>query len=156
MWKTGHSLIKQKMKEEKAALAAEVSGHIFFADRYFGFDDATYAACRLLEILSATKKSVSSLLEGIPKVVTTPEIRMECPDDIKFKVVERAVAYFKKEFPVIDIDGARFQFPGGWGLVRASNTQPALVMRFEAPTQERVAEIKTRILDVLARIREEI
>jgi len=156
MWKAGHSLIKQKLKKEKAALAAEVSGHIFFADRYFGFDDAVYAACRLLEILSATGKSVSALLEGVPKRVITPEIRMECPDDVKFKIVEKAVAYFKKEFPVIDIDGIRFQLSDGWGLVRASNTQPALVLRFEAPTQKRVEEIKTWVLDVLAQIRKEV
>jgi len=142
MWKTGHSLIKDKMKKEGALLAGEMSGHMFFADRYFGFDDAIYASCRLLEILSKTGKKVSELLEGIPQTFITPEIRVECPDDVKFKIVEQVTEYFRREYPVIDVDGMRVQFPDGWGLVRASNTQPALVLRFEAASQERLGEIR--------------
>jgi phosphomannomutase/phosphoglucomutase len=142
MWKTGHSLIKAKMKEEDAALAGEMSGHIFFADRYFGFDDATYAALRLLEILSRGDQKLSALLADVPPTFTTPEIRVECPDDIKFDVVRRVTETFKKSYEVIDIDGMRVVFDDGWGLVRASNTQPALVLRFEALSEARLAEIR--------------
>jgi len=142
MWKTGHSLIKDKMKKEGALLAGEMSGHMFFADRYFGFDDAIYASCRLLEILSKTGKKVSELLEGIPQTFITPEIRVECPDDIKFQIVEQATEYFRQEYHVVDVDGMRITFSDGWGLVRASNTQPALVLRFEAASQERLGEIR--------------
>jgi phosphomannomutase/phosphoglucomutase len=149
MWKTGHSLIKQKMKKENAELAGEMSGHMFFADRYFGFDDAVYASCRLLEILSSTGKKISDLLSDVPITATTPEIRLACPDHIKFRVVERVTAYFKQHHDVIDIDGVRVLFPDGWGLVRASNTQPALVLRFEAMTEERLVEIRERVESVL-------
>lgn len=142
MWKVGHSPIKAKMKEEGAALAGEMSGHIFFADRYFGYDDAIYAGARLLEILSNTDQPLSGLLAGVPPMVATPEIRVECPDEKKFSVVEQLVAAFKQEYSVIDIDGARILFDGGWGLVRASNTQPALVLRFEAKDQERLQQIR--------------
>jgi phosphomannomutase/phosphoglucomutase len=142
MWKTGHSLIKEKMKEEKASLAAEMSGHIFFADRYFGFDDAIYASCRLLELLSMTDKKLSRLLEDVPRTVFTPEIRVDCPDEIKFKVVEKVKDDLKRDHPIIDVDGVRVQFADGWGLVRASNTQPALVLRFEALTEKRLSEIR--------------
>jgi len=142
MWKTGHSLIKEKMKEERASLAAEMSGHVFFADRYFGFDDAIYASCRLLEILSKTDRKLSRLLEDVPKTVFTPEIRVDCPDEIKFKVVEKVKDELKKDHPIIDVDGVRAQFGDGWGLVRASNTQPALVLRFEALTEKRLTEIR--------------
>ncbi len=142
MWKTGHSLIKEKMKEEKASLAGEMSGHIFFADRYFGFDDAIYASSRLLEILSKTDRKLSRLLEDVPKTVFTPEIRVDCPDEIKFKVVERVRDELKKDHPIIDVDGVRAQFGDGWGLVRASNTQPVLVLRFEALTEKRLTEIR--------------
>lgn len=152
MWKTGHSLIKQKMKEEKAELAGEMSGHIFFADRYFGFDDAVYASCRLLEILSATGKKLSELLADVPETYTTPEIRVECPDHIKFNVVRKVTAYFRERYDVIDIDGVRVLFPDGWGLVRASNTQPALVLRFEAMSAERLDEIKELVEGVLRRL----
>lgn len=145
MWKTGHSLIKDKMKKEKAVLAGEMSGHIFFADRYFGYDDALYAGLRLLEIISKTGKKVSELLEGVPPAFATPEIRVECPDDIKFKVVEGVREILKKEYEVIDIDGVRIEFPDGWGLIRASNTQPALVLRFEAESKERLDEIRSLI-----------
>jgi phosphomannomutase/phosphoglucomutase len=154
MWKTGHSLIKKKMKETGAELAGEMSGHMFFADRYFGFDDATYAACRLLEILSATKKPLSQLLVGVPATFNTPEIRVDCPDEKKFEVVRRVTEYFKARFDVIDIDGVRVLFSDGWGLVRASNTQPALVLRFEAMTEARLGEIRTMVETVLADIRD--
>jgi phosphomannomutase/phosphoglucomutase len=152
MWKTGHSLIKQKMKEEKAALAGEMSGHIFFADRYFGFDDATYASLRLLEIMSATGKKLSELLADIPETFSTPEIRVACPDHIKFDVVKQVTDYFRERHDVIDIDGVRVLFPDGWGLVRASNTQPALVLRFEAMSQERLTEIQELVEGVLRNI----
>jgi phosphomannomutase/phosphoglucomutase len=145
MWKTGHSLIKNKMKVEKAALAGEMSGHIFFADKYFGYDDALYAGLRLLEIISKTGKKVSELLEGIPPAISTPEIRVECPEEIKFRVVEKVKEELKKDYEVIDIDGVRIEFPDGWGLIRASNTQPALVLRFEAETKERLEEIRSLI-----------
>jgi phosphomannomutase/phosphoglucomutase len=149
MWKVGHSLIKAKMKEEKALLAGEMSGHLFFADRYFGYDDAIYAGARLLEILSNTRGSLSDLLSGIPKMVNTPEIRMECPDDKKFRVVARLAEEFKKEYHVIDIDGARVLFPDGWGLVRASNTQPVLVLRFEASNQESLRRAQDLVMEKL-------
>jgi phosphomannomutase/phosphoglucomutase len=153
MWKTGHSLIKKKMKEENAELAGEMSGHMFFADRYFGFDDATYASCRLLEILADSGKKLSELLKDVPRTFTTPEIRVECPDNVKFNVVEKVTAYFRKEYNIIDIDGVRVLFDDGWGLVRASNTQPALVLRFEAMTEERLNEIRTLVESVLEDIK---
>ena len=142
MWKTGHSLIKAKMKAVQAELAGEMSGHMFFADRYLGYDDAVYAACRLLEILSGSEKTVSALIADVPKTFSTPEIRVDCPDHKKFAVVEKATALFKSLYDVIDIDGVRIVFDDGWGLVRASNTQPALVLRFEALSENRLAEIK--------------
>jgi phosphomannomutase/phosphoglucomutase len=142
MWKAGHSLIKEKMREEKAVLGGEMSGHIFFADRYFGYDDAIYASCRLIELLSKTDKKLSQLLSDVPKTLITPEIRVDCADEIKFKVVETVKETLRKNYPVIDVDGVRVKFEDGWGLVRASNTQPALVLRFEALTQDRLSEIK--------------
>lgn len=142
MWKTGHSLIKSKMKEEKALLAGEMSGHIFFADRYFGYDDAIYAGLRLAELLAEQDKPISELLSDLPQTFSTPEIRVDCPDDLKFKVVDEAVKWFKIHYDTIDIDGARITFKDGWGLVRASNTQPVLVSRFEAQSHERLAEIQ--------------
>ena len=145
MWKTGHSLIKEKMKEEKAALGGEMSGHIFFADRYFGYDDAIYASCRLIELLSKTDRKLSQLLDDVPKTVITPEIRIECPDEIKFKVVKKVKEELKENHPVIDVDGVRVRFEDGWGLVRASNTQPVLVLRFEALTERKLQEIKKLI-----------
>ncbi len=145
MWKTGHSLIKKKMKEENAVLAGEMSGHMFFSDRYLGYDDALYATCRLLEIMADTGRTVSQLIEDLPETFTTPEIRVECSDDIKFDVVERIVRQFKEKYEVIDIDGMRALFEGGWGLVRASNTQPALVLRFEAATETRLNEIRNEV-----------
>jgi phosphomannomutase/phosphoglucomutase len=142
MWRTGHSLIKEKMREEKAALGGEMSGHIFFADRYFGYDDAIYASCRLIELLSKTDQKLSQLLSDVPKTLITPEIRVDCPDEIKFRVVETVKEALKKNYAVIDVDGARVKFEDGWGLVRASNTQPVLVLRFEALTQDRLGEIR--------------
>ncbi len=142
MWKTGHSLIKSKMKESKAALAGEMSGHIFFADRYFGFDDAIYAAMRVYEIASAHNGPLSSLLSDLPKVVATPEIRIDCQEDLKFKLVERAKEILRPGQKVTDIDGVRIDFEDGWGLLRASNTQPVLVMRYEAVSDRRLNEIR--------------
>lgn len=152
MWKTGHSLIKQKMKEEGAELAGEMSGHMFFKDRYLGFDDAIYASCRLLEILTRTGKKISELLADVPKTFTTPEIRVACPEDLKFKVVEQVTNYFRDNYDVIDIDGVRVLFDDGWGLVRASNTQPVLVLRFEAMSKLRLLEIRELIESKLAEI----
>ena len=158
VWKTGHSLIKTKMKETGALLAGEMSGHIFFADRYFGYDDALYASLRLLEILAADPRPLAEMLADVPKTETTPELRVDCPDAIKFDVV-RAVTerYKQKGYDVLDIDGARISFPGAgaapkWGLVRASNTGPILVMRFEAGTAAELAEIRG---DVEAAVAEE-
>jgi phosphomannomutase / phosphoglucomutase len=142
MWKAGHSLIKSKMKEVHAIFAGEMSGHLFFGDRYFGYDDAIYAGARLLEILTRKPVTVRELLSGVTVMVNTPEIRMDCPDDKKFQVVARLVEEFKKEYEVIDVDGARVLFDGGWGLVRASNTQPVLVLRFEAVNKKRLNEIR--------------
>jgi len=153
MWKTGHSLIKKKMKEEKAELAGEMSGHMFFADRYFGYDDAIYASCRLLEILTDTGKTISQLLSGVPKTYSTPEIRVECPDDKKFSVVKRATEFFRERYPIIDIDGVRILLDDGWGLIRASNTQPALVLRFEATSAPRLSEIRHLVESTLEDIK---
>jgi len=153
MWKTGHSLIKSKMKESGALLAGEMSGHMFFADRYFGYDDAIYASCRLLEILSKTGKSLSELLADVPKSYTTPEIRVDCPDSKKFELVDRLKNEFSKHYTIIDVDGVRIVFDDGWGLVRASNTQPALVLRFEAQSKERLEEIQTMVESAIAKFR---
>ncbi|MBN21597.1 MAG: phosphomannomutase [Bdellovibrionaceae bacterium] len=143
MWKTGHSLIKSKMKETKALLAGEMSGHIFFADRFFGFDDAVYAATRIFEILSHTDKTLSQLIEDLPPVVNTPEIRVDCEEEKKFALVEETKARLKEtEYQINDIDGVRVDFGDSWGLVRASNTQPVLVLRFEAPTENRLNEVR--------------
>jgi phosphomannomutase/phosphoglucomutase len=145
MWRAGHSLIEEKMREEKAALGGEMSGHLFFADRYFGFDDAIYASCRLVELLSKTDKKLSQLLSDVPKTFITPEIRVDCPDEAKFRVVETVRESLRKDYPVIDVDGVRVKFEDGWGLVRASNTQPVLVLRFEALTQDRLNWMKSLI-----------
>ncbi len=152
MWKTGHSLIKKKMKEVRAELAGEMSGHMFFADRYYGYDDAVYAACRLLEILAAQGRTIGQLLADVPKTFNTPEIRVDCADHIKFEVVRQATEYFQQRENVIDIDGARILFGDGWGLVRASNTQPALVLRFEALSEKRLSEIRQTVESVLEKI----
>lgn len=141
MWKTGHSLLKAKMKEEHSPLAGEMSGHIFFSDGYFGFDDAIFGSGRLMQILTQSGKTMAQLHDEVPAFVSTPEIRIDATDEDKFNVVADLVAYFKKSYQVIDIDGARVLFGDGWGLVRASNTQPVLVIRFEAKTQERLNQI---------------
>lgn len=145
MWKAGHSLIKQKMRETGALLAGEVSGHLFFSDRYFGYDDAIYAACRLMEMRSQDDRPLSSYLSRLPKAHTTPEIRIDCPDNIKFDIVERCRAHFSTRHKTIDIDGVRILFDGGWGLIRASNTQPALVLRCEAESSTRLQEIRQEV-----------
>lgn len=138
VWKTGHSLIKTKMKQEHALLAGEMSGHLFFADRYPGYDDAIYAAVRLLEIIASTGKGLSELLADVPHTFVTPEIRFDCPDALKFRVVQSVLAHYRATHKVLDIDGARIDFgDGAWGLCRASNTQPVLVLRFEATTEAR-------------------
>lgn len=152
MWKTGHSLIKSKMKETGALLAGEMSGHLFFADRYFGFDDAIYAGCRLVEILVKENRPLSSFFTGLPKTYVTPEIRVDCPDDRKFTVVEKCRDYFSDKYKTVSIDGVRILFDDGWGLIRASNTQPALVLRFEANRPERLAEIKAYVSGVLEKV----
>jgi phosphomannomutase/phosphoglucomutase len=151
MWKTGHSLIKAKMKEEHAVLAGEMSGHMFFADRYFGYDDAIYAACRLLELLADSSAPLSRMLSDIPPTFVTPEIRIPCDDDKKFEVVEKIKSQFCRSHRVIDVDGARIVFPNGWGLVRASNTQDVLVMRFEADTQANLDAIRAQVENVVLR-----
>jgi phosphomannomutase/phosphoglucomutase len=156
MWKVGHSLIKQKMKQEGALLAGEMSGHIFFAHRYFGYDDAIYAGLRLCEQLSRGSETLESLVDRLPKLVSTPEIRSDCADDVKFEVVRRLAERLKKQHKVVDVDGVRVVFPDGWGLVRASNTQPALVLRFEAKTQERLGEIQKHILAELDAVKQEV
>lgn len=149
MWKTGHSLIKSKMRETGALLAGELSGHMFFADRYFGYDDAIYAAARLTELISNSNIAISEHLPEFSKSFTTPEMRIDCEDNEKFSVVNRVKDHFIKLYPVNDIDGVRISFNDGWGLVRASNTGPALVLRFEAKTKERLDEIKQEVEGVI-------
>jgi len=151
MWKTGHSLIKAKMKETGAALAGEMSGHLFFADRYYGFDDALYAACRLMEIVALSGKPLSALLSDLPRTVVTPEIRFDCPDELKFDVVRQAAQELRARHETVDVDGVRVLFPNGWGLVRASNTQPVLVMRFEATTAEFLQQYREEVESVVER-----
>lgn len=153
MWKTGHSLIKSKMKETGALLAGEMSGHIFFSDRYFGFDDGIYAALRFYEIAAASHPApVSGLISGLPEAFATPELRVDCPDDKKFLVVERVRKVLSKKYPTIDIDGVRADFGSAWGLVRASNTQPVLVLRFEAPSERRLSEIRREVETLVAQV----
>jgi phosphomannomutase / phosphoglucomutase len=145
MWKAGHSLIKAKMKEEHALLAGEMSGHIFFAHRWLGFDDGIYASARLLELLTWARGPLSGLLADVPRTFSTPELRRDCPEHLKFEVVRRAQEWFAARHPAVTVDGVRVLFPDGWGLVRASNTQPLLVLRFEARTAERLAEIRALV-----------
>ena len=167
MWKTGHSLMKAKMKEESAVLAGEMSGHMFFADRYFGYDDAVYASCRLIEILAKGTQPLSALVSDLPKTVVTPEIRVDMPDTVKFDVVQRIQARFERYLKtkqglgpsqlvlrdLVTIDGVRAVFEHGWGLIRASNTQPALVLRFEATSSERMNVIRRIVEGELAEAR---
>jgi len=161
MWRTGHSLIKSKMKETQAALAGEMSGHIFFKHRYYGFDDGVYAGGRLLEILSHTQQPLSRLLADVPKTVSTPEIRFDCAEAIKFKLVQRVVEFFRTQsqqqgFQLIAIDGARLEWPDGWGLVRPSNTQPILVLRFEAQNEARLQQIQRYFEQHISRLKTEL
>jgi len=142
MWKTGHSLIKDKMKETHAPLAGEMSGHMFFSEGFYGHDDALYGAARLLRILADSGKTVRQLLADVPNFVSTPEIRVEVPEEKKFGLVDRAVEHFRGTHDVIDVDGARVLFGDGWGLIRASNTQPVLVARYEASSPQRLAAIQ--------------
>jgi phosphomannomutase/phosphoglucomutase len=154
MWRTGHSVIKARMKELSAPLGGEMSGHLFFADRYYGYDDAMYASCRVIELLVREGRPMSELASRLPKTIVTPEIRVECADEQKFGVVERLQAFFRDArkrpgaFPlpildVIEVDGIRVRTPHGWGLVRASNTQPVLVLRFEADTEPHLSAIRS-------------
>lgn len=152
MERAGHSIIKSRMKETGAVLAGEMSGHIFFADRFYGFDDAAYAGARLLEILSKTDKKLSELFDGIPETYSTPELRVDCPDETKFEVVAKVAQHFSQTNKVITIDGARIIFDHGWGLVRASNTQAILVLRFEAVSQEHLDAIKKDVDRFLATV----
>ena len=154
MWKAGHSLIKAKMKETHAILAGEMSGHMFFADRYFGYDDAIYASIRLLELLAQATQPLSALLADLPQIVATPEIRVDCPDEKKFEIAERAKEYFRKHYDIVDVDGVRIKFSEGWGLIRASNTQPALVLRFEAKTPDKLKEYRGIIEDKLKELQD--
>jgi phosphomannomutase/phosphoglucomutase len=156
MWKVGHSLIKEKMKAERAVLAGEMSGHMFFAHRYYGFDDAIYAAARLCELLSRGDARLADLVDTLPLLHNTPEIRLPCPDEAKFEVVRRAVERFRGRFDVVDVDGARVRLDGGWGLVRASNTGPVLVLRFEAESAARLAEVRALVEGELSAILREL
>jgi phosphomannomutase/phosphoglucomutase len=156
MWKTGHSLIKKKMKEEGALLAGEMSGHIFFKHRWFGFDDGIYSSARLLELLSRTSAPLSTLLSDVPKTYASPEIRVDCPEDKKFELVKRAQAWFTSKYDAVTIDGVRVKFSDGWGLVRASNTQPILVLRFEATSEKRLKEIEALVTGKVEELKKEI
>jgi phosphomannomutase/phosphoglucomutase len=149
MWKTGHSLIKDKMKQLNAPLAGEMSGHMFFAEGFYGHDDALYGAARLLRIVAASGQSMQEMLSDVPSFESTPEIRVDCPDELKFDVVARAVRHFRASREVIDVDGARVLFGDGWGLIRASNTQPVLVTRYEARSRERLDAIQREMEDWL-------
>jgi phosphomannomutase/phosphoglucomutase len=153
MGKVGHSLIKSKMKEEQAVLAGEMSGHLCFADRYLGFDDGVYAAARVVELLSRSPVPLSTIVDGLPVVHNTPEIRVDCDDDLKLEVVRRVREHYEARFPVLAIDGARIQFGDGWALLRASNTGPMLVLRCEADGPARLAEIRADVEATLARIK---
>lgn len=152
MYKVGHSLIKAKMKAENALLAGEMSGHLFFADRYYGYDDAVYSGARLLELLSNSEKSLAEMVDELPVTCSTPEIRFDCPEEKKFKVVEELVKSYASKNKVIDIDGARIIFNDGWGLVRASNTQPVLVLRFEADSESALERIQKEVRGELERL----
>ncbi len=153
MWKTGHSLIENKLHQEKAPLAGELSGHLYFADRYYGFDDAIYASLRLLEIMDKTGKKLSQLLEGVKKYYSTPEIRVEVPDEKKFEIVKNLQDYFRDKYPISEIDGAKVYFPDGWALVRASNTQPALVIRIEGENEESLKKIKEEFFQIIEKFK---
>jgi len=152
----GHSLIKNKMRETGALLAGEMSGHMCFKDNYYGFDDAIFAACRVLEIVAASPAPLSALLADLPKTFNTPEIRVDCPDELKFKIVRELTEHFRSRYEVVDIDGVRIQFESGWGLVRASNTQPVLVLRFEAKTEDQLKEYQGIVYQQLERYQPDV
>lgn len=154
MWKTGHSLIESKMYEEKAPLAGELSGHLYFADEYYGYDDAVYATLRLLRIMDTEKGQLSKLLENINQYFTTPEIRIDVSDDKKFEVIEKVKQFFQSRYPSSDLDGVKVYFPEGWALARASNTQPAIVVRAEAETETSLEKIKDVILSKISEVLE--
>lgn len=154
IWKTGHSLVKAKLREENAPIAGEMSGHIFFNDRYYGYDDAIYASIRVFEVMEEENKKLSELHDEIPFYHSTPEIRVPCPDERKFEVVDKVKEKLKEKYEVIEIDGARIEFEDGFGLVRASNTQPVLVLRFEGKTEEKLENIKEIILKELRKFPE--
>jgi phosphomannomutase/phosphoglucomutase len=157
MWKAGHSLIKAKMKEEHAELAGEMSGHIFFKNRYFGFDDAIYSSARLLEILTHEKQKLSELLGDVPRTFASPELRVDTVEEKKFEIVKRATEWLRQAgHALVDVDGVRVTFPDGWGLIRASNTQPILVLRFEAKTPERLEEIRLLIEGTVEKMQREV
>lgn len=149
MWKTGHSLIKKKIKEENAVLAGEMSGHIFFADRFFGFDDAIYSSARVLEIVSRSHKTLSQMLADLPPTYSTPELRIYASDEVKFTIVDGVKSRLREKYPIIDIDGVRAIYPHGWALVRASNTQGALVLRFEAESPEELSRMREEVEDLI-------
>jgi phosphomannomutase/phosphoglucomutase len=152
MWRTGHSLIKKKIKEENAPLAGEMSGHIFLNDRWYGFDDAIYASARLVEILARSSVRLSTVMADLPKTYATPEIRIYASDEVKFKIVDEVRRELAARYPVIDIDGVRAVFPKGWGLVRASNTQAVIVLRFEADTEADLAAIQKEVRGLLQQV----
>lgn len=150
MWKTGHSLIKDKMKALKAPIAGEMSGHMFFTEGFYGHDDALYAAARVLRIIADAKQPVKALLSDVPRFVSTPELRVDCADDLKERIVADALAHFRAKYDVSDVDGVRILFGDGWGLIRSSNTQPILVLRFEASSEARLAELRAEVEGWLA------
>ena len=156
MWKAGHSLIKSKMKEEHALLAGEMSGHIFFRHRYFGFDDGIYSAARLLELIARDGRPLSKMLDGVPRTYASPEIRFDFPEEKKFRAVELAKERLRKHGKTIEVDGVRVIVEGGWGLVRASNTQPLLVLRWEATSEAKLREIQRLIEGTVQEIRKEL
>ena len=153
MWKTGHSLIKQRMAELNCKLGGEMSGHIFFADDFFGFDDAIYVAARIVQTLSRTDRTLSELKAELPTYYSTPEMRLEAEsDEEKFRIAKEAVDYFTENYDCSTVDGVRIKFGDGWGLVRSSNTQPVIVCRFEANTPERMQEIQSIVMGKLNEI----
>jgi phosphomannomutase/phosphoglucomutase len=156
MWKAGHSLIKAKMKEEGALLAGEMSGHLFFRHRYYGFDDGIYSAARLLELVARKNVPFSELLADVPRTFSSPEIRKDFPDDKKFAAVEKAKEKLRKRGRTIEVDGVRVIVPGGWGLIRASNTQPLLVLRYESQSEAGLREIEKLIEGVVEEVRREL
>jgi len=152
MWKTGHSFIKKKIKEEKALLAGEMSGHIFFADRFFGFDDAIYSSARLLELMSRSEKDLSQNLADLPVTYSTPEIRVYASDQVKFTIVDEVKKELARKYPIIDIDGVRAIYPNGWALVRPSNTQEILVLRFEADSKNALQTIRSEVEKIIENV----